>query len=47
MGVTHPFFLVLLSLTLGLHFYNNHRDALEDEELRKCRLEKTRSNVSD
>ena len=38
MGVTHPFFLVLLVLTLSLHFYNNHRDAEEDEILRKKRL---------
>ncbi len=38
MGLTHPFFLVLLGLTVSLHFYNKHRDTLEDEELRKRRL---------
>ena len=38
MGVTHPFFLVLLVLTVSLHFYNNHRDQEEDERLRKQRL---------
>lgn len=38
MGVTHPFFLVLLVLTLSLHYYNKHRDGIEDEELRKRRL---------
>jgi hypothetical protein len=40
MGVTHPFFLVLLVLTLSLHFYNNHRDREEDERLRQQRLRK-------
>ena len=40
MGVTHPFFLVLLALTVGLHLYNNHRDAIEDEALRQKRLVK-------
>ena len=38
MGVTHPFFLVLLALTVSLHYYNQHRDQLEDEALRKKRL---------
>ena len=38
MGVTHPFFLVLLTLTLSLHFYNNYRDEQEDERLRQQRL---------
>lgn len=38
MSVTHPFFLVLLALTVSLHFYNQHRDQVEDEELRKKRL---------
>ena len=38
MSVTHPFFLVLLVLTLSLHFYNNHRDQEEDEAMRKRRL---------
>jgi hypothetical protein len=36
-GVTHPFFLVLLTLTLSLHYYNRYRDAEEDERLRKLR----------
>ena len=40
MGITHPFFLVLLVLTLSLHFFNNHRDQEEDERLRKQRLSK-------
>lgn len=38
MSVTHPFFLVLLALTVSLHFYNKHRDDQEDEALRKRRL---------
>lgn len=46
LGVTHPFFLVLLLLTLTLHFYNRHRDQLEDEELRSRRLGKSRDVVS-
>jgi hypothetical protein len=45
-GVFHPFFLVLLSLTLSLHFYNRHRDRQEDEELRKRRLDKSDSKYS-
>jgi hypothetical protein len=40
MGVTHPFFLVLLVLTLSLHFYNNHRDHEDDERLRQQRIRK-------
>ncbi len=38
MGVTHPFFLVLLVLTVSLHMYNNHRDREEDERLRQKRI---------
>ena len=38
MGVTHPFFLVLLVLTLSLHYYNNYRDQKEDEALRLRRV---------
>jgi len=41
MGITHPFFLVLLVLTVSLHMYNNHRDKEEDERLRQNRLNKT------
>lgn len=37
-GVTHPFFLVLLVLTLSLHYYNKARDNEEDERLRLKRL---------
>ena len=44
MGVTHPFFLVLLGLTLSLHFYNNKRDAEEDAALRKKRLDRSASS---
>ncbi len=40
MGVTHPFFLVLLVLTLSLHFYNNYRDEQEDIRLRNHRIHK-------
>ncbi len=40
-GITHPFFLVLLVLTLSLHFYNNRRDLEEDERLRMKRLSKS------
>lgn len=36
-GVTHPFFLVLLTLTLSLHYFNRYRDAEEDQRLRKLR----------
>lgn len=46
LGVTHPFFLVLLFLTVTLHFYNRYRDQLEDEELRSRRLGKSRDVVS-
>lgn len=46
MGVTHPFFLVLLVLTLSLHYYNNYRDAEEDELLRKRRLARSSSTES-
>jgi hypothetical protein len=38
MGVTHPMFLVLLALTLGLNYYNRQRDGEENEALRKQRL---------
>jgi len=38
MGVTHPFFLVLLALTLSLHYYNKSSDQKEDERLRQKRL---------
>lgn len=44
-GATHPFFLVLLVLTLSLHFYNQHRDSEEDERLRKLRV--SRSYISE
>lgn len=45
LGVTHPFFLVLLSLTLSLHFYNRYRDQVEDEQLRNRRLGKSKEAV--
>lgn len=47
MGVTHPFFLVLLGLTVTLHLYNNRRDAEEDAALRKKRLRKSEVSSSD
>jgi hypothetical protein len=40
MGVTHPFFLVLLVLTVSLHLYNKHRDNEEDERLKQRRINK-------
>ena len=39
-GVTHPMFIILAGLTIGLHFYNNHQDEKLEAELKAKRLAK-------